>query len=257
MIPTIPWYITLISLTTNVVIAVAVWAILSSATGRSGLAPAGQRKVRIGTAGFLAAWLGAALLLAPAPETLLLQDPFALTPLIPVFILGPVSVALLAVGLSPALRRTIASAPLPAIIGVQLYRAIGVVFVVLLAQGQLPAHFALPAGWGDIAVGLSAPVVALALARGLWGGRTLAAGWNVFGLADLVVAVGMGSGFLAPFLSPELGTRVAPASAMGVFPLILVPMFAVPMSVLLHILALGRLSQESKLDWTPVPRALP
>ena len=26
-----------------------------------------------------------------------------------------------------------------------------VLFVILLAQGQLPAHFALPAGWGDIA----------------------------------------------------------------------------------------------------------
>jgi hypothetical protein len=247
MIPTIPWYIILISLTTSLVIAVAVWTILSSAAGRSGLRPAMQKKVRIGTAGFLGGWLGAALLLAPAPETLLLQDPFALTPLVPLFIIAPMSIALLAIGLSPAVRRVIAAASLPAIVGVQLYRVIGVVFVILLAQGQLPGYFALPAGWGDIAVGLSAPVVAVTLARGVWGGRTLAAAWNVFGLVDLAVAVGMGSGFLAPILLPELGTRVAPAPAMGVFPLVQVPMFAVPVSVLLHLIALGRLRQELKL----------
>jgi hypothetical protein len=138
----------------------------------------------------------------------------------------------------------LAAAPLPALIGVQVYRTIGVVFVILLAQGQLPAHFALPAGWGDIAVGLSAPLVALALAREVRGGRTLAAEWNVFGLLDLVVAVGMGTGFLATFLAPDFATRVAPAAAMGIFPLILVPTFAVPVSVLLHLIALARLRGE-------------
>jgi hypothetical protein len=147
------------------------------------------------------------------------------------------------------------AASLPTIIGVQLYRIIGLVFVILLAQGQLPAHFALPAGWGDIVVGLSAPLVALALARGAPGGRTLATAWNVFGLLDLVVAVGMGTGFLAPFLAPDLGPRVPPTPAMGVFPLVLVPTFAVPMSVLLHVVALWRLRREVKLDSVLVLRA--
>jgi hypothetical protein len=254
MIPIIPWYITLISLATNLVIGIAVWAILASATRESGLASNVQRKVRIGTAAFLATWLGAALLLAPAPDTLRFQDPFTLTPLIPLFIVLPISLALLVAWLSPTVRQVLAAASLPAIVGVQLYRVIGVVFLILLAQGQLPAHFAAPAGWGDVAVGLSAPLVALALERGMRGGRTLAAVWNVFALADLFVAVGMGSGFLAPILSPELGPRVAPAPAMGVFPLILVPAFAVPVSVLLHLIALARLSQNGKLDWRPVPR---
>jgi hypothetical protein len=40
---------------------------------------------------------------------------------------------------------------------------------------------------------------------------------------------------------PELGSRVPTAGAMGVFPLILVPTFAVPLSVILHVLALSRL----------------
>jgi hypothetical protein len=156
--------------------------------------------------------------------------------------------------LSPSVRRVLATASLPALIGVQVYRVIGLVFVILLAQGQLPAHFALPAGWGDVLVGLSAPLVALALARKARAGRALAAAWNGFGLVDLLVAVGMGTGYLAPLLAPDLGPRVAPAAAMGVFPLILVPTFAVPVSVLLHLIALTRLRRQG-LGFSLIPTA--
>jgi hypothetical protein len=247
MIPAIPWYITLIVLAVNLTIAVAVWRIVASGAARSGPPPATQRKVRIGTALFLGGWLGAALLLAPAPGSLPARDPFYLTPLIPLFVAVGLGGAFLALSLSPALRRVIGAASLPAMIGVQFYRTIGLVFIVLLGLGQLPAHFALPAGWGDIAIGVAAPFVALALIRGIPGAIALAVSWNVLGLLDLVIAVGMGTGFLAPFLAPELGPRVPPAAAMGVFPLILVPTFAVPVSVLLHLLALGRLSREVRL----------
>jgi hypothetical protein len=247
MIPVIPWYVELISLATNVAIAVAVWSILSSAASRSGLPPAAQRRVRLGSALFLGGWLGAALLLAPAPASLLTRDRFYLSPLIPLFVVGPITITLLALWFSPAVRRMLDAASLPAVIGVQLYRSIGVVFLILLALGQVPAYFALPAGWGDIAIGVTAPLVAIAVARGVRGGRSLAISWNVLGLLDLVVAVGMGTGFLAPFLAPELGPRVAPAAAMGVFPMILVPTFAVPVSVLLHLFALARLRREVPL----------
>jgi hypothetical protein len=90
-------------------------------------------------------------------------------------------------------------------------------------------------------VGLAAPLVGLALARrAAWGGA-LAVLWNVFGLLDLVVAVGMGTGYLATLLAPTQG-GVAPAAAMGVFPLVLVPTFAVPLSIMLHLLGLTRLA---------------
>jgi hypothetical protein len=44
------------------------------------------------------------------------------------------------------------------LIGIQLYRVLGVIFRLLKAQGRLPSLFALPAGAGDVAVGLLAPV---------------------------------------------------------------------------------------------------
>ena len=139
--------------------------------------------------------------------------------------------------------------PLPALVGAQFYRVVGAVFLILLAQGRLPAHFALPAGWGDVAIGIAAPLVALALARGVRGSRALGIAWNTLGLLDLAVAVGAGTGILAPGLG-----RVPPAGPMGAFPLILVPAFAVPVSVLLHLLALARLRREVRLGSGLVPK---
>jgi hypothetical protein len=73
-------------------------------------------------------------------------------------------------------------------------------------------------------------------------------------LLDLVVAVGMGTGFLAPLLAPHLGAHVPPAAAMGVFPLVVIPTFAVPMGIMLHVLGLIRLAGESRVGVQPIPR---
>jgi hypothetical protein len=253
MTPVIPQYITLVVVAVNVAIAVAVWRILSEAATRSGLPTATQRSVRIGTAIFLGGWLGAVLLLAPAPASLLGRDRFYLSPLIPLFTTAAFLIVVLALRVSPGLRQVLNASSLPAMIGVQFYRTIGLMFIILLALGQLPAHFALPAGWGDIAIGVAAPLVALALARGVPGAVTFAVAWNVMGLLDLIVAVGMGTGFLAPFLAPALGSQVPPAAAMGVFPLIVVPTFTVPVSVILHLLVLGRLRRAVHLRPSRLP----
>lgn len=244
MIPTIPSYITLIVVVGQVIIAVAVWKILTTAAGRSTLAPRTQQRFRVGAAAFLGAWLIGALWAAPAPDSISHRDPFTLTPVIPAFFL--LSFAALAIVLwrSATVRHVLADASLPSLVGVQVYRVLGVVFVVLLAQDRLPAHFALPAGWGDIAVGSAAPLVAWALARRVARARAAAVAWNILGLLDLVVAVGMGTGRLAPLLLPQLGSRVPAAAAMGVFPMILVPTFAVPLAVVLHLVVLGRLRRE-------------
>src|SRR2546427_12115594 len=117
MIPVIPWYITLIVLATSLTVAVAVWRIFAAGAARSGL----QQKVRTGVALFLGAWLGAVLLLAPAPGSLLARDRFYVSPLIPLVAVAGLGGAFLALRLSPALRRTLDAASLPAMIGVQLY----------------------------------------------------------------------------------------------------------------------------------------
>jgi len=240
MIPHIPWTITLVTVTASLLIPVAVWRIVARGAGRAGLTPAARRRVVAGTALFLSAWAALALALAPAPASLAGQDPYALTLLIPAFAAGGIGLALALIALSPALRQSLAAASLPSLVGVQLYRVLGLQFVILVGLGQLPARFGLPAGWGDVAIGLTAPLVALALARRSPGARPAAIAWNLLGLLDLFVAVGMGTGRL-PLL---LGERVPAAAAMGVFPLILVPTFAVPVAILLHLVALRRLRRS-------------
>ncbi len=245
MIPVVPWYFALSDVVVSIVIVTAVWSIF---------AVAADRAVRIGSALFLGAWLVAALVLAPPPSSLSGADPFAVNPRLGLFTIVPATVVLLALAVSPSVRRAINTVSLPALHGVQVYRIAGMLFLFLLARGQVPAHFALPAGWGDIAVGVTALPVAFALARGARNSRALAIGWNLLGLLDLVVAVGMGTGVLAPFLAPELGARVPAVAAMGVFPMILIPTLAVPVSVMLHAIGLTRLLRAARVPAGPVPR---
>ena len=115
-------------------------------------------------------------------------------------------------------------------------RVIGVAFLIALALGKLPAVFALPAGLGDIAVGLSAPFIARRLARG---DRSGAVWFTVLGRLALGVAVSIG--FLAG-LGPSQLIHVSPSTIeVTLLPLALIPSTAVPLAMALHITSLVRL----------------
>jgi hypothetical protein len=78
------------------------------------------------------------------------------SPTIQYGILSPIAiVVLLFVGWRP-LRRLVEAVPQQWIVGLQLYRTEGVIFLILLAMGRLPREFAIPAGVGDVVVGLCA-----------------------------------------------------------------------------------------------------
>lgn len=126
------------------------------------------------------------------------------------------------------------------LIGVQIFRVVGAVFLVAWALDLMPAAFALPAGIGDIAIGLAAPFVARRVGRDPVGGRRAAIIWNVAGLLDFVVAVTCG--FLTSpsrFQQLALGDPNVPITRM---PFVLIPVFAVPLAALLHLVALRRLT---------------
>jgi len=115
-------------------------------------------------------------------------------------------------------------------------RVVGVVFLFVLALGTLPAIFALPAGLGDIAVGLAAPFVVRQLRRGEGdAARRRAVTFHLLGIADLVIAVSLGvlAGLLG--ITPSL-------DAVTVMPLVLIPTLAVPAAVALHLTALRKLT---------------
>jgi hypothetical protein len=116
-------------------------------------------------------------------------------------------------------------------------RVVGVVFLVVMALGELPAAFALPAGLGDIAIGLSAPFLARRLRRGE--GHGSARRFNLLGILDLVVALSIG--FLAG-LGPWTPIDVTPTTEpLTLLPLALVPTVAVPTAIALHVMSLAQL----------------
>ncbi len=148
----------------------------------------------------------------------------------------PILIGGLALAFSRSFRRTALAIPQPWLVATQTVRVLGVVFLILLARGVLPGQFAHPAGWGDFAVGASAPFVAYALAKGKPWARPLAVAWNVAGILDLVVAVGMGA--LSAESSFRLFSNAPSTAAMAELPLSMIPVFAVPLFVLLHIVSL-------------------
>jgi hypothetical protein len=121
----------------------------------------------------------------------------------------------------------------------------GIGFLALYAQGQLPGLFAWPAGLGDIAIGITAPWIVLALIRQpeFAVGRLFVV-WNLLGILDLVIAVGTGalSSGLAPGIAGELTT-----TPMALLPLVLIPAYFVPIFIMLHLSSLFRLSYERKI----------
>jgi hypothetical protein len=164
-------------------------------------------------------------------------------------ILLPILIGVLMIWRSETTKRIIAAVPQQWLVSVQLYRALGVIFLILYAAGKLPGQFALPAGVGDIAIGLLAPIVGFAYARAPRKAGGLVAAWNVFGILDLIVAVG--TGFMtAP--SRFVPFEVQPTSElMTVLPMVLIPLYLVPLSIVLHLASLAKLRREVRASQSP------
>jgi hypothetical protein len=149
-----------------------------------------------------------------------------------------VPVALFGVGYlaSARFREFLLSLDLRMLTFVQTWRVGGIVFLLLYQQGLLPGVFALPAGWGDFAIGITAPIMAWSW-RPPFPYRTFVV-WNALGLLDLVMAVTLGllaSATPLGVLAGEVTTRL-----MGQFPLSLIPTFFVPLLVICHLISLDR-----------------
>jgi hypothetical protein len=115
---------------------------------------------------------------------------------------------------------------------VQSWRVVGFVFLVLYTYGILPGIVALPAGWGDIAIGATAPLVAMKLANPQHARSFVV--WQLLGMLDLIAAVILGT--TATLINPH----GIDSSAMAVLPMSLIPTFAVPLLFILHILCIAQ-----------------
>ncbi|MGH8255347.1 MAG: hypothetical protein ACRET0_03970 [Steroidobacteraceae bacterium] len=138
--------------------------------------------------------------------------------------------------LSRSFRDFVLSLDLRLIAGIQAWRWAGLGFLALYAHRILPAIFALPAGLGDMAVGFAAPWMVLALVRRpAFASSTAFIRWNVLGMVDLVMAIGLG--ILSATLSTGAPGEISTAP-MATLPLLLIPAFLVPLFLMLHSVAL-------------------
>ena len=119
----------------------------------------------------------------------------------------------------------------------------GVAFLLTMALGHLPALFALPAGLGDIATGIAAPLVARGLAQGT--GRRAGLWFNAFGMTDLVTALTLGG--LTGFQLISVTPSAAPLSQL---PLALIATAAVPLLFALHVTSVSALVRAPR---APLP----
>ena len=163
-------------------------------------------------------------------------------PWLPMAIFLPVIIGAPLLLLSKRMGQVLDVMPESWLVALQVYRVFGSWALAAWLHGVLLGGFALPAGIGDLLTGLFAVVAATAVASGTAQGRRTAIAWNVFGLADFVVAITLGM-----ITSPgplQLIVPHVPSISAGVYPDVLTPAFVVPSSILLHVLSLRQLMRR-------------
>jgi hypothetical protein len=163
--------------------------------------------------------------------------------------LTPVIAFLLWFGTSAGFRQFVLSLNPRTLTLVHSWRIAGFTFLALYAAGLLPAVFALPAGLGDIAIGATAPVAVTKLAN--FTRRRGFILWQVLGIFDLVVAITLGA--TATLIDPHgVSTGV-----MRVLPMSLIPTFAVPLLIILHVICIAQARRWKEPQYVPVGERLP
>jgi len=182
------------------------------------------------TVGLIAAWFGFAL--TASALHLFQTDPSRPPVALGLAVLIPIGAFLLWFSRAAGFRAFALSLNPRTLTFVQSWRIAGFTFLVLYAAGMLPGGFALPAGWGDIAIGVTAPLVASKFATSSH--RRVFLLWQILGIVDLVMAIALGT--LARLISPH----GVPTGVMTVLPMSLIPTFAVPLLIILHLICIAQ-----------------
>jgi len=159
-------------------------------------------------------------------------------PALPFAIFVPLLIALPLLMRSRRLAIALDHVPPAWLVGLQVYRIFGAAFLVQWGLGRLSGEFALPAGWGDVLTGLLAVPVALYLDSGSARSRAVAIAWNLLGIFDLLLAITIGALTQTGILQGS-GQPASPIS----YPLVMIPAFAVPLSLILHGMSLWQLKR--------------
>ena len=192
-----------------------------------------SRAARIALAAVIGVWIGLAAAVAQA-GWLPISRPI---PVVGLFVMVPLVAAAFATAW-PAAREAMLSIPMPVMVALNAARVFAVLFLMLAAEERLSGPFPYSAAWGDIITGAAAVPLLWLLKDGVARHATTIAIWNLFGAADLVLAIGFG---VTSAEGSPLQLFAAPGSeAMQHAPWSFVPTVLVPIWLILHaIIAVG------------------
>jgi hypothetical protein len=185
-----------------------------------------SRAAKVTLAAVIGIWIGVAAAVAEA-GLLPISRP---VPVVGLFVAVPLLAAAFATAW-PRAREAMLSIPTPVMVALNVVRVFAVLFLALAAEGRLTGPFPYSAAWGDIITGVIAIPVLWLLKDGGGARHTTAIGaWNVFGAADLVLAIAFGitSAEGSPLqLFPGPGSQAMQHAPWSFVPTVLVPIWLI------------------------------
>jgi hypothetical protein len=187
-----------------------------------------SRAARITLAAAIGLWIGLAAAMAQAGWLTIARP----VPVVGLFVVVPLLAAALATAW-PQARHAMLSIPMRVLVALNTVRVFAVLFLMLAAAGRLSGPFPHSAAWGDIITGAAAVPLLWLLKDGERARHiTTIAAWNLFGAADLVLAIAFG---VTSTEDSPLQLFAAPGSlAMQFAPWSFVPTVLVPIWLVLH-----------------------
>jgi hypothetical protein len=149
---------------------------------------------------------------------------------------APVIAGILTYRLSATVRDIVDRIPHWQLLAIQVFRNMGFAFLILLDLNLIPAEFALPAGLGDILVGMLAPIVTYMYLSKRQGATGLVILLHIMGLID----------FASAFGTAALTANAGGFSALIVPYMMLIPGFVVPIFAMMHLMSIRKLIAEAR-----------
>jgi hypothetical protein len=236
---TLPVYLWVVTYATVAAMAAATAYVLYRGAVDVGLGLRRVASISIGSVVVLGGWLAATSVIASQGgyHTRIGHG----VPWLPVAVLGFLGSLILLSRLPSVARALNAPDALSRLMLPHAFRIEGLVFIVAMLLGKLPALFAVPAGLGDIAVGVATPWIVRKLAEGT--GERAALWFNALGAVDLIDAIVLGG------LTAYNVVSVHPAASLNSeLPLAIVPTFGVPLLFALHVRSLLVLRNKSAVS---------
>ena len=204
-----------------------------------------SRASRITLAAVIGVWIGLAAAAAGA-GWLTISRP---VPVVGLFVAVPLLAAAIATTW-PAARKAMLSMPTAVMVALNIVRVFAVMFLMLAAAGRLTGPFPYSAAWGDIITGVVAVPVLWLLKGGGARYNTAIAAWNLFGAADLVLAIAFGvtSAEGSPLqLFPGPGSEAMQHAPWSFVPTVLVPIWLILHAIIAAQLRRVKLGQQASV----------